>query len=171
MVVPDLESDLQNRSGVPVSIMPARNKEHDKISTLATGTDDYPEKPFNTGEWFVRVRTNCDAGNDSKTILIRFADVYIDPRTPSGRTNGDGHLTPMEYRIRTCLASRPDRVFTCRLRKSGHTEDMHYIRVHTANLRKNQKERFHTKASRHGSRDQRPVCPGFNNRMNLQIKP
>ena len=51
------------------------------------------------------------------------------------------HLTPIEYKLLTHLASQPDRVIThAQLLKAvwgpGHQEDMHYVRVHMANLRK-----------------------------------
>ena len=51
------------------------------------------------------------------------------------------HLTPIEYKLLTQLASQPDRVVTHQqLLKAvwgpGHAEDSHYVRVHMANLRK-----------------------------------
>jgi two-component system, OmpR family, KDP operon response regulator KdpE len=51
------------------------------------------------------------------------------------------HLTPIEYKLLTHLASQPDRVITHpQLLKAvwgpGHTHDTHYVRVHMANLRK-----------------------------------
>ena len=62
-----------------------------------------------------------------------------------GNGKGDGsealHLTPIEYKLLTYLASQPDRVIThAQLLKAvwgpGHAEDTHYVRVHMANLRK-----------------------------------
>ena len=51
------------------------------------------------------------------------------------------HLTPIEYRLLTHLASQPDRVITHKqllqaVWGPGHLEDTHYVRVHMANLRK-----------------------------------
>jgi two-component system KDP operon response regulator KdpE len=51
------------------------------------------------------------------------------------------HLTPIEYRLLTHLAGQPDRVITHRQLLTavwgpGHLEDIHYVRVHMANLRK-----------------------------------
>ena len=51
------------------------------------------------------------------------------------------HLTPIEYKLLTHLASQPDRVIThAQLLKAvwgpGHAEDSHYVRVPMANLRK-----------------------------------
>lgn len=51
------------------------------------------------------------------------------------------HLTPIEYRFLTYLAAQPNRVVTSQqLLKvvwgPGHSDDIHYVRVHMANLRK-----------------------------------
>ena len=136
-------TDLRNWSDIPVIVLSARNSEHDKISALDAGADDYLEKPFGAGELLARVRAQLRrqqrSGNDP---TIRFADVCIDPVRRLVEKNGEPvHLTPIEYRILTFLASQPDRVVTHQqLLKAvwgpGHTEDMHYIRVHMANLRK-----------------------------------
>ena len=139
----DFITDLRNWSDIPVIVLSARNSEHDKISALDAGADDYLEKPFGAGELLARVRAQLRrqqrSGNDP---TIRFADVFIDPVRRLVEKNGEPvHLTPIEYRILTFLASQPDRVVTHQqLLKAvwgpGHTEDMHYIRVHMANLRK-----------------------------------
>ena len=139
----DFITDLRNWSDIPVIVLSARNSEHDKISALDAGADDYLEKPFGAGELLARVRAQLRrqqrSGNDP---TIRFADVCIDPVRRLVEKNGEPvHLTPIDYRILTFLASQPDRVVTHQqLLKAvwgpGHTEDMHYIRVHMANLRK-----------------------------------
>lgn len=139
----DFIVDLRNWSEIPVIVLSARNGEHDKISALDAGADDYLEKPFGAGELLARVRAQLRrqqrSNNDPN---IRFADICIDPVRRFVEKNGEPvHLTPIEYRILTFLASQPDRVVTHQqLLKAvwgpGHTEDMHYIRVHMANLRK-----------------------------------
>ena len=85
------------------------------------------------------------------TPVIQFGPITVDlaRRTVERRTqsNGEGdgsealHLTPIEYKLLTHLASQPDRVITHQqLLKAvwgpGHAEDTHYVRVHMANLRK-----------------------------------
>ena len=139
----DFITDLRNWSDIPVIVLSARNSEHDKISALDGGADDYLEKPFGAGELLARVRAQLrrqQRSNNDPTI--RFADVCIDPVRRLVEKNGEPvHLTPIEYRILTFLASQPDRVVTHQqLLKAvwgpGHTEDMHYIRVHMTNLRK-----------------------------------
>ena len=89
------------------------------------------------------------------TPVIQFGPITVDlaRRTVerrmggNGEENGEGdvsealHLTPIEYKLLTHLASQPDRVIThAQLLKAvwgpGHAEDTHYVRVHMANLRK-----------------------------------
>lgn len=139
----DFITDLRNWSGIPVIVLSARNSEHDKISALDAGADDYLEKPFGAGELLARVRAQLRRQQRSANDpFIRFADISIDPVRRLVEKNGEPvHLTPIEYRILTFLAAQPDRVVTHQqLLKAvwgpGHTEDMHYIRVHMANLRK-----------------------------------
>lgn len=139
----DFIADLRNWSEIPVIVLSARNSEHDKISALDAGADDYLEKPFGAGELLARVRAQLRRQQRSTNDpTIRFSDVCIDPVRRLVEKNGSPvHLTPIEYRILTFLASQPDRVVTHQqLLKAvwgpGHTEDMHYIRVHMANLRK-----------------------------------
>ena len=78
---------------------------------------------------------------------MAFGEVVIDltRRTMERHTAEHGsealHLTPIEYKLLTQLASQPDRVITHQqLLKlvwgPGHTQDTHYVRVHMANLRK-----------------------------------
>ena len=52
----DFITDLRNWSDIPVIVLSARNSEHDKISALDAGADDYLEKPFGAGELLARVR-------------------------------------------------------------------------------------------------------------------
>ncbi|MBX9737093.1 MAG: winged helix-turn-helix domain-containing protein, partial [Phycisphaerales bacterium] len=74
--------------------------------------------------------------------LLRLGRVSVDLARRVVERDGEPlHLTPIEYRLLTHLASQPDRVVTHQqLLKAvwgpGHTEDTHYVRVHMANLRK-----------------------------------
>ncbi len=137
-------SDVRTWSVVPIIVLSARSHENDKISSLDAGADDYLVKPFGAGELLARVRAqlrrqqNVSPGEPD----IHFGNVRIDPARRIVEKEGTPiHLTPTEYRILLYLTSQPDRVITHQqLLKAiwgpGHTEDMHYLRVHMANLRK-----------------------------------
>ena len=117
----------------------------DKIAALDAGADDYLVKPFGAGELMARVRAQLrrhyqqTPGGDP---LIVFGDVRVDlARRTAERAGQPLHLTPIEYKLLTHLASQPDRVITHQqLLKTvwgpGHADDTHYVRVHMANLRK-----------------------------------
>ena len=141
----DLIRDLRQWSAVPVIVLSARSQEADKIMALDVGADDYLVKPFGAGELMARVRAQLrrhhlqtPAGDPQ----IVFGDVRIDlVRRTVERAGRALHLTPIEYKLLTSLASQPDRVITHQqLLKTvwgpGHAHDTHYVRVHLANLRK-----------------------------------
>lgn len=146
----DLIRDLRTWSAMPIIVLSARSAEASKIAALDAGADDYLVKPFGSGELMARVRAQLRrsqrAGVASAEPVIEFGNITVDlSRRTVERRSGQGseilHLTPIEYKLLTHLASQPDRVIThAQLLKAvwgpGHTEDTHYVRVHMANLRK-----------------------------------
>lgn len=140
----DFIRELRAWSAMPIVVLSARSGENDKITALDEGADDYLVKPFGAGELLARVRAQIrrHAHMDSGTPLIGFGNVRID--LIRRRVERDGqplHLTPIEYRLLTCLTSQPNRVITHRqllhaVWGPGHAGDTHYVRVHMANLRK-----------------------------------
>jgi two-component system KDP operon response regulator KdpE len=125
-------------------VLSAREGEERKVQALDAGADDYLVKPFGVAELLARVRVQLrrrSVGDETDPVL-RFGDVAID-RTRRTVSRGDEvlHLTPIEYRLLQELAASPGRVLTHQhLLKAvwgpGHAEDVHYVRVHMANLRK-----------------------------------
>ena len=146
----DLIRDLRTWSAMPIIVLSARSAEASKIAALDAGADDYLVKPFGSGELMARVRAQLRrsqrAGVASAQPVIEFGNITVDlSRRTVERRSGQGseilHLTPIEYKLLTHLASQPDRVIThAQLLRAvwgpGHTEDTHYVRVHMANLRK-----------------------------------
>ena len=147
----DLIRDLRTWSAMPIIVLSARSAEASKIAALDAGADDYLVKPFSSSELMARVRAQLRrsqrAPGAEASPVIQFGPISIDlaRRTVERRTSEDGsetlHLTPIEYKLLTYLASQPDRVIThAQLLKAvwgpGHAEDTHYVRVHMANLRK-----------------------------------
>lgn len=141
----DFIRDLRTWSTAPVIVLSARSGEGDKIGALDAGADDYLVKPFGAGELLARVRAQLrrqTLATTSADPVLRFGSVTVDLIRRVVELGGEPlHLTPIEYRLLTHLASQPDRVVTHQqLLKSvwgpGHAEDTHYVRVHMANLRK-----------------------------------
>ena len=141
----DLIRDLRGWSTVPVIVLSARSAEADKISALDAGADDYLVKPFGAGELLARVRAQIrrqSRTEGSADVVQVFGEVRVDlARRSVARAGVAVHLTPIEYRLLTCLLAQPDRVVTHRhllqaVWGPGHREDTHYVRVQMANLRK-----------------------------------
>ncbi len=137
--------DLRTWSVAPIIVLSARSGEGDKVGALDAGADDYLVKPFGAAELLARVRAQLrrlTLTSPSAEPVLHFGGVSVDlTRRVVERHGAPVHLTPIEYRLLTHLASQPDRVVTHQqLLKAvwgpGHAQDTHYVRVHMANLRK-----------------------------------
>ncbi len=145
----DLIRELRTWSAMPIIVLSARSAEASKIAALDAGADDYLVKPFGSGELMARVRAQLRRSQQQQAQassggqpVITFGSVVVDLARRTVERDGEAlHLTPIEYKLLTHLASQPDRVITHQqLLKNvwgpGHAEDTHYVRVHMANLRK-----------------------------------
>jgi two-component system, OmpR family, KDP operon response regulator KdpE len=140
----DFIRGLRAWSEIPVIVLSARTTETDKIAALDAGADDYLVKPFGTGELLARVRAQLrrhPRANAAAPSVLEFGDVRIDLVHRGVERGGAAlHLTPIEYRLLTHLASHPNRVLTHRqlLRAvwgPSHSQDTHYVRVYMGHLR------------------------------------
>nr|WP_315244171.1 two-component system response regulator KdpE [uncultured Albidiferax sp.] len=140
----DVLRDVRGWSAVPIIVLSARSDEADKIAALDAGADDYLTKPFGVGELLARVRANLRrprAAEGSEEAVFRFGTVEIDRTARLVRRQGvEVHLTPIEYRLLSVLASNAGRVLTHRqlLREvwgPAHTQQSHYLRIHMGHLR------------------------------------
>ncbi len=141
----ELIRDLRGWSQAPVIVLSARSGETDKVGALDAGADDYLVKPFGAAELLARVRAQLRRqalAPSSAQAVLRFGRTSVDLARRVVERDGEPlHLTPIEYRLLTHLATQPDRVVTHQqLLKAvwgpGHAQDTHYVRVHMANLRK-----------------------------------
>ncbi len=141
----ELIRELRQWSSMPVIVLSARSTEASKIAALDAGADDYLVKPFGSGELTARVRAQLRRHQQQTAggaPQITFGNISIDLAVHEVERAGEVlHLTPIEYKLLTHLATQPDRVIThAQLLKDvwgpGHQDDMHYVRVHMANLRK-----------------------------------
>ena len=140
----DFIREFRGWSPAPVLVLSAREGEDRKVQALDAGADDYLVKPFGVAELLARVRVQLRrrASAGEADPVLRFGDIAVDRALRTVRRGAEElHLTPIEYRLLQELTSAPGRVLTHQhLLKAvwgpGHAEDVHYVRVHMANLRK-----------------------------------
>ncbi len=140
----DLIRDVRGWSDVPILILSARSQEHDKITALDAGADDYLTKPFSVGELRARVRAllrRHSRSGELASSTMEFSNVTIDfSRRLVTRAGQTVHLTPIEYRLLSTLLSHPGKVMIQRnlLREiwgPSYVESSHYLRVYVGHLR------------------------------------
>ncbi len=127
----------------PVIVLSARGQEGDKVTALDAGAEDYLTKPFGASELLARIRVVLRRGGGTATPdVIEIGPIKLDQPRHSVTVGGrDVHLTPIEFRLLLELARQPGRVLTHRqlLREiwgANAVEEMHYLRVHMAALRR-----------------------------------
>jgi two-component system KDP operon response regulator KdpE len=141
----DLLRRIREWSAAPVIVLSARDREHDKVTALDAGADDYLTKPFGTSELLARIRValrHARAGAAAGEPVIALGPLAIDHARHEVTVDGRLiHLTPIEFRLLALLARNAGKVMTHRQllhdvwgpRSTHHT---HYLRVHMAALRR-----------------------------------
>ena len=129
-------------SPMPVVVLSARAQERSKIEALDAGADDYITKPFGVGELLARVRAALRHATRSPAgTVLSFGKAEVDlERRRAAHNGGEVHLTPIEFKLLTCLAQHLGLVVTHRqlLREvwgPSHAEDTHYLRIYMKQLR------------------------------------
>ncbi|HEY2082914.1 MAG TPA: response regulator transcription factor [Verrucomicrobiae bacterium] len=101
--------EQQNRT--PVLLLSARGAVNERVEGLNAGADDYLPKPFVIAELVARVRALGRRGNESKSTLLRVANLTLD--TVSHRAERDGKffdLTAREFRLLEFLMRSAGRI-------------------------------------------------------------
>jgi two-component system KDP operon response regulator KdpE len=102
-------------SQVPIVVLSARTMEAQKIAALDAGADDYVTKPFSAPELLARVRAALRRGvrGGEQQPLLQLGSVTIDlARRQARTTDGEIHLTPLEYRVLESLARQSGMIVT-----------------------------------------------------------
>lgn len=134
---------LRSWSTTPILILSARSDEHDKVTALDAGADDYLSKPFGVAELLARVRAllrrRLRATEASPRIALGEVEIDFSRRSVT-RLGESIHLTPTEYRLLGVLVANAGKVLTHRylIREvwgSGNVERSHYLRIYVSRLR------------------------------------
>ncbi|RXJ74555.1 DNA-binding response regulator [Veronia nyctiphanis] len=120
----------QNKNGLPVMMLTARDSEHDIIDGLESGADDYLTKPFSVVQFQARMRAllrrmtydtwqsnepkdGSSEKNSSESDVLVFDDLVINPITFSVcRGEVSISLTATEFSLLHLMARNPEHVFS-----------------------------------------------------------
>ena len=98
----------------PILMLTARDAIDDRVAGLDAGADDYLVKPFALKELLARLRALTRRASDqSRSPIIEFADLSLDPRNFQVRRGGQLiHLTTKEFKVLECLLREAERALT-----------------------------------------------------------
>jgi two-component system KDP operon response regulator KdpE len=126
-------------------VISARGQEHDKVTALDLGADDYLTKPFGISELLARIRValrhSSLPADGSSDELFQAGDVRVDLlRRQVFVGTSEAHLTPTEYKLLAILIRHAGRVMTHRqllheVWGANYADQTHYLRVYMAQLR------------------------------------
>ncbi|HEY1921918.1 MAG TPA: response regulator transcription factor [Tepidisphaeraceae bacterium] len=94
-----------------VLLLTAKDTPEDKINGLELGADDYLVKPFLFAELLARVRALVRRKYDTKSTILRIADLEVDTSRRNVRRGGKPiDLSGREYALLEYLAHNTDRI-------------------------------------------------------------
>ena len=110
----DVLARLRALSETPVMLVSARSAEHDRVSGLDAGADDYLVKPYSVAEFAARVRAllrRSDRGATTRVIEYDEMLIELDRHRITVR-DIVVDLAPKEFAIVAFLASNAERAFS-----------------------------------------------------------
>ena len=96
-----------------IIMLTARTDEHDKVSGLEGGADDYITKPFSPRELVARIQAVLRRSNVNPSETVVAGNLELD--AASHRVHADGSqikLGPTEFRLLEFLMTHPERVYS-----------------------------------------------------------
>jgi two-component system KDP operon response regulator KdpE len=141
----DVARAIRRSARTPIIVISARGQEHDKVTALDLGADDYLTKPFGVPELLARMRVALRHAavsvNAPPEPVFEAGGVHVDLlRREVLRDHQEVHLTPTEYKLLAALVRHAGRVVTHRQLLSevwgiNYAEQTHYLRVYMTQLR------------------------------------
>jgi two-component system KDP operon response regulator KdpE len=141
----EVTRELRRTTRAPIIILSARGQEHEKVTLLDLGADDYLTKPFGAAELLARIRVALRHASAPPEAMqepsFLAGEVSVDAvRRQVFRGREEVHLTPTEYKLLLTLVRHAGRVLTHRqllheVWGANYLEQTHYLRVYMAQLR------------------------------------
>ncbi len=101
----------ERKISTPVLLLSARGEVNERVEGLNAGADDYLPKPFVIAELVARVRALGRRGGDSKSTVLRLADLALDTvKHQARRGEKVFELTAREFRLLEFLMRSPGRI-------------------------------------------------------------
>ena len=95
----------------PVLLLSARGQVNERVAGLDAGADDYLPKPFVIAELIARVRALGRRSGETKSTVLRVADLTLDMVTRQAQRGGKiVELTTREFRLLEFLMRSPGRI-------------------------------------------------------------
>jgi DNA-binding response OmpR family regulator len=90
----------ERKNTTPVLLLSARGEVNERVEGLNAGADDYLPKPFELAELVARVRALTRRGGETKSVVLRVANLTLDTVTHKAQRGGvEIELTAREYRL------------------------------------------------------------------------
>jgi two-component system phosphate regulon response regulator PhoB len=104
----------ERTQNLPIIMLTARAMEHDKVSGLEAGADDYLTKPFSPKELAARIQAVLRRrAPELGDAAVQIGDLRLDP--VSRRVTAAGNpvdLGPTEFRLLRFFMTHPERIYT-----------------------------------------------------------
>jgi two-component system KDP operon response regulator KdpE len=138
----DVLARLREWSSVPIIILSVRDDEHDKVTALCGGADDYLTKPFSTAELLARLQVALrHVRPNTKETVFTSGPLTVDFVLRSVKVKGQPvKLTKTEYALLRLFVSNAGKVLTHpqimeAVWGPGNREKTHYLHVYMTHLR------------------------------------
>ena len=137
---------MRERSTVGIIVVSARGGQHDKVTALNFGADDYMTKPFGIEELLARIaatlrRTRPTEPAEAMSPRVEVGDLVVDLEMRQVTRAGEVvHLTPTEFALLRELAVNRGKLLTHaqllrRVWGPGYETETEYVRVYVRRLR------------------------------------
>jgi two-component system KDP operon response regulator KdpE len=141
----EVTREIRRSARTPIIVLSARGQEHDKVTALDLGADDYLTKPFGVSELLARVRValrhSALPPAMEGSAVFTAGELRVDLlRRQVFRGEHEIHLTPTEYKLLAALIRQVGKVVTHRqlleeVWGPNYADQSHYLRVYMAQLR------------------------------------